>query len=656
MRQLTCTGPRQIEWQRRPGAAAPGRRRGARPPARRRALRHRSASSIAGLLPPRGPFALGHEGVVEIVALGDAVRGLAVGQRVVVSFQVSCGTLRVVRRRPHRELRRLPGALRLRHAAALGRRVRRHALGPGPRAARRGDARAGRRRGSIPVALASVSDNVLDGYRGVAPHLRDAPGRATCSSCVTATRASRSTRAQTALALGAGRVDFASDDAERARARREARRAAGRDRLRAPRSAATRSSSTPGSAPRASTTRSARTEPEGICQSVSFYVGADTPMPLGKLYTLGIRFFIGRAHAAALLPEVMPLIEAGTAAPGRGDDARRRLGGRAAGVSRGVDQARRRAFLGGYPTLFMSTSEPSYPGAVAPERSRDFESSGIRLRLHEWGDPDAAPVVLCHGMFDHGRGFDTLAPLLAERFRVVAIDARGHGDSGWADAYTWTERRRRHRERDALARPPVSPARPQQGRRAGDRGVVPVPRPGPPAREHRRLRAVARGLPPARLRDGSAQPPRALRDVPRSAPRRRGAELARVREPRRPRRAPEAAEPAPLRRVAPLLPALPRRGPSKAALVWKADPLRRPRLRTVEAGVGQRLLAAAAGADARGDRLRARHVGTAPRGAPRRAARADRAARARHGRGLGPLRHMERPRETAELLLDWLER
>jgi len=38
-------------------------------------------------------------------------------------------------------------------------------------------------------------------------------------------------------------------------------------------------------------------------------------MPLGRLYTLGIRFFIGRAHAAALLPEVMPLIAAGRLRP-----------------------------------------------------------------------------------------------------------------------------------------------------------------------------------------------------------------------------------------------------------------------------------------------------------------------------------------------------
>jgi pimeloyl-ACP methyl ester carboxylesterase len=40
-------------------------------------------------------------------------------------------------------------------------------------------------------------------------------------------------------------------------------------------------------------------------------------------------------------------------------------------------------------------------------------------------------------MFDHGRGFDALAPLLAARFRVLAVDQRGHGESGWGDAYTW---------------------------------------------------------------------------------------------------------------------------------------------------------------------------------------------------------------------------
>jgi pimeloyl-ACP methyl ester carboxylesterase len=85
----------------------------------------------------------------------------------------------------------------------------------------------------------------------------------------------------------------------------------------------------------------------------------------------------------------------------------------------------------------VAGTEPSYPGAVAPERTRAIDSCGVRLHLSEWGDPDATPIVLCHGMFDHGRGFDTLAPLLARRFHVIALDARGHGDSEWCDAYPW---------------------------------------------------------------------------------------------------------------------------------------------------------------------------------------------------------------------------
>jgi pimeloyl-ACP methyl ester carboxylesterase len=80
---------------------------------------------------------------------------------------------------------------------------------------------------------------------------------------------------------------------------------------------------------------------------------------------------------------------------------------------------------------------PSHPDAVAPERTHALASNGVRLCLHEWGDPEGVPVVLTHGMFDHSRGFDLLAPRLAERFRVVAVDARGHGDSEWCDAYLW---------------------------------------------------------------------------------------------------------------------------------------------------------------------------------------------------------------------------
>src|SRR5215470_17018617 len=80
---------------------------------------------------------------------------------------------------------------------------------------------------------------------------------------------------------------------------------------------------------------------------------------------------------------------------------------------------------------------PTYPGAVMPERERFVTSFGLRIRVVEWGDPAAAPLLLCHGFWDHALSFATLAPLLAERFRVAALDARGHGESDWAGAYAW---------------------------------------------------------------------------------------------------------------------------------------------------------------------------------------------------------------------------
>ena len=80
---------------------------------------------------------------------------------------------------------------------------------------------------------------------------------------------------------------------------------------------------------------------------------------------------------------------------------------------------------------------PEYPGTPPPERTRKIPSAGIEIHTLEWGDPEAQPVVLAHGMWDHARSFALLAPLLADRYRVVALDARGHGESGWADSYGW---------------------------------------------------------------------------------------------------------------------------------------------------------------------------------------------------------------------------
>lgn len=66
-----------------------------------------------------------------------------------------------------------------------------------------------------------------------------------------------------------------------------------------------------------------------------------------------------------------------------------------------------------------------------PDRATFAELNRTRLRLWEWGDPDDPPLVLVHGAFDHGRMFDELAPRLAAfGYHAVAVDLRGHGDSG----------------------------------------------------------------------------------------------------------------------------------------------------------------------------------------------------------------------------------
>jgi lipase len=61
----------------------------------------------------------------------------------------------------------------------------------------------------------------------------------------------------------------------------------------------------------------------------------------------------------------------------------------------------------------------------------------VLLHVHEWGDPDAPPVLCLHGVTAHGRRFRRLAEeRLARRFRVLAPDLRGHGRSGWEPPWT----------------------------------------------------------------------------------------------------------------------------------------------------------------------------------------------------------------------------
>ena len=61
----------------------------------------------------------------------------------------------------------------------------------------------------------------------------------------------------------------------------------------------------------------------------------------------------------------------------------------------------------------------------------------LGLHVVEDGDASAPPVLLLHGITSSHRTWDWLVPELADRFRVLRLDFRGHGRSDRApDAYT----------------------------------------------------------------------------------------------------------------------------------------------------------------------------------------------------------------------------
>jgi pimeloyl-ACP methyl ester carboxylesterase len=64
--------------------------------------------------------------------------------------------------------------------------------------------------------------------------------------------------------------------------------------------------------------------------------------------------------------------------------------------------------------------------------SRFVEVNGLRLHLLDWGHRGAPALLLLHGGTAHAHWWDWFAPAMSERFHVLALDLRGHGDSAWA--------------------------------------------------------------------------------------------------------------------------------------------------------------------------------------------------------------------------------
>ena len=89
--------------------------------------------------------------------------------------------------------------------------------------------------------------------------------------------------------------------------------------------------------------------------------------------------------------------------------------------------------------LLASAADLGIPHARdAPYRSRNIVLRQLRFHFLEWGAPDAPPIVLLHGGHQSAHSWDLVSLHLAQHFRVLALDQRGHGDSEWTRDVTYS--------------------------------------------------------------------------------------------------------------------------------------------------------------------------------------------------------------------------
>ncbi len=99
----------------------------------------------------------------------------------------------------------------------------------------------------------------------------------------------------------------------------------------------------------------------------------------------------------------------------------------------------------------MSVADSSLAAALAPPLRRALYQqprrgsrvvNGAKISWLEWGDPARRTLVFIHGGAAHAWWWAFTAPVLADRYHVVAMDLSGHGDSDRRSVYdfhTWAE-------------------------------------------------------------------------------------------------------------------------------------------------------------------------------------------------------------------------
>jgi alcohol dehydrogenase len=271
---------------------------------------------VAGRAPFPAPYAIGHEGVAEVVDVGDAVTAFAPGDRVVVPFQVSCGTCGPCLAGRTGNCATVPwgstygfGYGDAYWGGFLADLVRvpyaDHMLVPLPS-------------GVSVEAAASASDNIPDGYRTVSMLRTMWPGAPVLVVGGAAAGSIPLYAVAYAVALGSERVLYVDEDPARrgvaSRMGAHETLAEIPERLREGFPITVDSSADP----RGLELALRATAPDGICTSTGIYFpgAARAPeFPLFEMYVRNATFVTGRPHVRMVIPDALGVVSSGEIDP-----------------------------------------------------------------------------------------------------------------------------------------------------------------------------------------------------------------------------------------------------------------------------------------------------------------------------------------------------
>ena len=63
---------------------------------------------------------------------------------------------------------------------------------------------------------------------------------------------------------------------------------------------------------------------------------------------------------------------------------------------------------------------------------KTVRANGLEFHYLDWGNPANPDVLMLHGVSQQAHSWDFVALALSDRFHIMALDQRGHGDTDWA--------------------------------------------------------------------------------------------------------------------------------------------------------------------------------------------------------------------------------